>query len=94
MFIVFSDDLVWCKNKFNYNKFIFFEDENWSNDYLQLYLISKCNHQIIANSSFSWWGAWLNTYQNKIVIRPQQPFIDESLMNKFYYPKEWISINN
>ena len=93
-FIFFSDDIGWCKEKFKGEGFSFCDDLAWERDYLQLYLMSKCAHQIIANSSFSWWGAWLNSDPGKIVIRPERPFADQSLMYESYYPKEWISINN
>ena len=93
--IFFSDDIEWCKNKFNgIENTIFFEDELWSKDYLQLYLMSQCKHQVIANSSFSWWGAWLNRNDDKIIIRPAKPFRDKTLEHESYYPDDWISINN
>lgn len=93
-FIFFSDDIDWCKDKFKGENIFFCDYKDWDKDYLQLYLMSKCSHQIIANSSFSWWGAWLNNNAGKIVIRPERPFVDQSLMYESYYPKEWISISN
>lgn len=90
-YIIFSDDIEWCKKSFTSLNTFFVEDEAWSEDYLQLYLMTKCNHNIVANSSFSWWGAWLNDHANKIVLRPFKPFINETLVHN-YYPKEWISI--
>lgn len=90
LFIFFSDDLEWCRNQFKDLPAIFFSDKNWEEDYLQLHLMSLCRHQIIANSSYSWWGAWLNTNQDKIVIRPEKPFKDNSLYYEAYYPDEWI----
>lgn len=94
VFVFFSDDIGWCKEQFKDESFVFCQEENWGKDYLQLYLLSKCRHQIIANSSFSWWGAWLNNYQEKIVIRPERPFADETLMYESYYPADWIPVNN
>lgn len=93
-FIFFSDDIEWCKENFTDNKFIYCEDSNWEYDYLQLHLISKCKHQIVANSSFSWWGAWLNENPNKIVIRPTTPFIDQNLLYQSHYPANWLKIEN
>lgn len=68
MFIVFSDDIDWCKNIFIGDNFFFVENEK---DYLEMILMSMCNNNIIANSSFSWWGAWLNDYSDKKVIGPK-----------------------
>jgi len=66
--IVFSDDIEWCKVNFKGNNFIFIEGEE---DYIDLYLMSMCKNNIIANSSFSWWGAWLNNNKNKKVVAPK-----------------------
>lgn len=91
-FIFFSDDMQWCKHTFKEEAMFFSDDFYCQEDYYQLFLMSQCNHQIVANSSFSWWGAWLNEYQNKLVIRPIKPFNDSSLFYENYYPSEWIAI--
>lgn len=93
-FIFFSDDLDWCRNAFKEGGNLFFDELGWEKDYQQLYLMSQCKHQIIANSSFSWWAAWLNNNENKIVIRPAKPFRDKSLEHESYYPDNWMSITN
>ena len=90
-FLFISDDLSWCKEVFKGEDLLFLDNPEWSVDYLQLYLMSQCNHQIIANSSFSWWGAWLNTNPTKIIVRPLKPFQDSSLLYENYYPKTWIA---
>ena len=69
-FIVFTDDMNWCKNNFNGDEFVFVEDI----DYVELFLIAKCHHHIIANSSFSWWGAWLGEEVESKIIAPQKWF--------------------
>ncbi len=92
VFIFFSDDMEWCKTHFSVFDDVYFMTPN--EDWEDLYLISKCAHQIIANSTFSWWGAWLNQGENKIVIRPEQPFRDTSLLYENYYPLDWVSIPN
>lgn len=94
LFVFFSDDIAWCKETFKNGKIIFCAEENWTEDYLQLHLVSRCAHQVIANSSFSWWGAWLNTNPNKIVIRPGKPFKEEGLLYECHYPEEWVTVNN
>lgn len=68
VFIIFSDDIVWCKEMFPPSeKFVHIENEP---DYIDLFLMTKCKNHVIANSSFSWWGAWLNKNENKRVIAP------------------------
>jgi hypothetical protein len=94
LFVFFSDDLEWCRRNFKDNGFLFCDDQDWQLDYLQLYLMSKCSHQIIANSSFSWWGAWLNANPARQVIRPERPFLDSSLQYESYYPADWITLKN
>jgi len=66
-FLIFSDNINWCKSVFVGSDFIFIEGEE---DYIDLYLISMCKNNIIANSSFSWWGSWLNRNENKKIIAP------------------------
>ena len=66
---VISDDINWCKNNIkSENNDIYFVDE--FDDYEQLYLMSLCDHNIISNSTFGWWGSYLNNNENKIVIAP------------------------
>lgn len=71
VFLVFSDDIEWCKKKFEGDNFIFSETNN---PYVDLAIMSMCDHHIIANSSFSWWGAWLNRSEDKRVIAPSRWF--------------------
>lgn len=94
VFVVFSDDMQWCRQEFEEEGFLFVYETAWQADYLQLHLMSKCAHQIISNSSFSWWGAWLNCRNDKIVLRPLVPFQEKALLHEAHYPEEWIAINN
>jgi len=69
--LVFSDDINWCKDNIKFNKTIFIEGEDNITD---LYMMSKCQNNIITNSTFSWWGAWINKNKNKIIISPKNWF--------------------
>jgi hypothetical protein len=72
-FYVFSDDLDWCRNNiFNSDKNIVFL--NVGNPYVSLYLMSRCKNHIIANSSLSWWAAWLGKKEGQIVFSPSNWF--------------------
>jgi len=91
LFLVFSDDIEWCKNNFKNGNFVFVENEK---DYIDLYIMSMCNSNIIANSSFSWWGAWLNKNKNKKIIAPKNWFgvSKKGINTKDLYPKKFIKI--
>jgi hypothetical protein len=87
VFLIFSDDLEWCKTKFIGTKFLFIENNE---DYIDFYLISLCKHVILSNSSFSWWGAWLNNHENKLVLVPDQWFGPALKHNtKDLIPSDW-----
>ena len=90
LFIIFSDDIQWCKDNINLKKAIYIENEK---DYIELYLMSLCRHNITCNSSFSWWGAWLNKNTDKIVIGPLKWFGDAIQHNTGdILPENWIKI--
>jgi len=89
-FIIFSDDIEWCKSNFIGDEYYFIENEK---DYVELYLMSMCNNVITSNSSFSWWGAWLNNNNDKIIIGPNIWFgINVNDTSKDILPKEWIKL--
>jgi len=91
LFFIFSDDIEWCKKNLRIDKHIVFVDINNSQKgYEDLRLMKNCQHFIIANSSFSWWGAWLATNKNKIVYVPSYWFKRESEGD--IIPKSWIRI--
>lgn len=97
MYLVFSDDPEWCKKQDflkNLPDVHFVEDSDPLTkgpvEVFQLYLMSMCEHNIIANSSFSWWGSYLNTNPNKIVIAPQTWF--NSSKTGGSGPPNWDSI--
>lgn len=87
-FFVFSDDLPWGKENIHYSGYNFYHLST-SDD---LKLMSECKHNITANSSFSWWGAWLNQNPGKIVIAPYPWF--ENPPDRIYeiIPPGWIKI--
>jgi hypothetical protein len=89
-YLIFSDDIDWCEKNLSFIKNKTFIKGN--TDYEDLYLMSLCNNNIIANSTFSWWGAWLNTNENKKVISPKQWFGPRysSYITKDLYCKNWI----
>lgn len=73
-FICFSDDMEWVKENINIQNVLCYEKKmfNKYEDWYDMYLMSKCQNNIIANSSFSWWAAWLNQNSDKIVIAPKR----------------------
>ncbi len=73
-FIFFSDDLKWVKENIKISDAIYCKKDMFDDyeDWYDMYLMSRCSHNIIANSSFSWWGAWLNQNAAKIVVAPDK----------------------
>jgi hypothetical protein len=93
-FFVFSDDIKWAEENLKFSNISIRFIHNTNADWLDLYFLSICKHNIIANSTFSWWAAWLNSNKNKKVIAPNQWFSIEPVAFKIddLYPEEWIKI--
>lgn len=93
---IFSDDINWVKKNIRINLPLHYIEHNRGEmNYEDLRLMSNCKHHIIANSSFSWWGAWLGKNSKQIVIAPGKWFTsvhDSDIDSRI--PKEWIIINS
>lgn len=93
VYYIFSDDMDWVKENFKTNFETIYVDFNTADsNYEDLKLMSSCKHNIIANSSFSWWGAWLNANPSKIVIAPKKWFNGEDYDYSDVIPQSWIKI--
>jgi hypothetical protein len=91
---VFSDDEAWCRNYLDTqgNPVTYMRDSG--DPARDMWLMSRCSHHVIANSSFSWWGAWLNGRPGKIVIAPQYWFRNVKSTDVGIACKEWTLIHN
>ena len=91
--LVFSDDIEWCK-QYIVGENVFYSENN--SNYVDMCMMTLCDHNIIANSTFSWWGAYLNQNLDKIVVCPKNyigPADQGSqFINKNYYPNTWTAI--
>lgn len=96
-YFFFSDDIAWVKREFADVKQAVFVDINHGKEaYNDLRLMSCCKHNIVANSTFSWWGAWLNTNPDKIVFAPAQYYMNGASNERYrrtMLPNDWITIS-
>lgn len=92
-FFVFSDDTDWVTQNLHLDYPTTLVTHNdATKDHEDLWLMSMCQHNIIANSSFGWWGAWLNVNPSKIVLAPRRWFNDPSLDTRDLLPDGWIKV--
>lgn len=91
-FYIFSDDISWAKENlcidFHHE---YIEHNTGADSYMDMRLMSLCKHNIIANSSFSWWGAWLNANKDKIVIAPEKWFAKDVAAHDLL-PVSWTKL--
>lgn len=89
IFLVFSDDIAWCKEHFGlYNPKVRYCE--LIDEVAAMNLMASCKHNIVANSTFSWWAAWLNKNKDKKVIAPKSWFTDG--IERTICPVEWKKI--
>ena len=92
VFYIFSDDISWAKTHLKIpNKSIYVDHNLGVDSYKDMQLMSSCKHHIIANSTFSWWGAWLNPSLEKIVIAPKRWFVND-YKDDDLIPSSWVRL--
>jgi hypothetical protein len=91
-FFVFSDDTEWASENLKTDSPITYIKHNGAKNYEDMRLMSTCKHHIIANSSFSWWGSWLSTNEEKIIIAPKKWFNANTLDTKDLYLDSWTKM--
>lgn len=92
IFYVFSDEIDWVRSHLPINHPCHYVENNRGLDsYIDMQLMSRCKHNIVANSSFSWWGAWLNSNSSKIVIAPEQWFANGTNTCDLL-PPAWVTL--
>jgi hypothetical protein len=90
VFFIFSDDIAWVKANLSLTfAHRFVEHNKGAASYNDMRLMSLCQHHVIANSSFSWWGAWLNPSTDKAVVAPRKWFADTRLVQDLF-PTDWV----
>ena len=89
-YYVFSDDIAWVKENLPLPKAFFIDWNKGTESWQDMMLMSRCRHHIICNSTFSWWGAWLNPRENKTVIMPERWF--RHCETPDICPDKWIKV--
>ena len=89
--VLFSDDIPWAVENLNFGlKTIPIGHNDRHSAHEDMRLMTLCNHYVISNSTFSWWGAWLNPSREKVVIAPKQWFAAQDVYNRDILPKNWL----
>ena len=90
---VISNDPTWARENLDLGQDSVFVDINdEKTGHFDLYLMSTCAHNVIANSTFSWWGAWLNAHPGKLVVAPKDWFAKDALKNPDICPEDWLRL--
>ena len=92
-YYIFSDDLNWCRKNLSLKNCRYVDGNSGGDSYKDMQMMSYCKHNIIANSSFSWWGAWLNNNAEKIVIAPNKWFHDARVYADDIVPESWQKVS-
>lgn len=91
-FFIFSDDIAWVQGNLKIDfPCVYVQHNRGADSYNDMRLMSMCRHHIIANSSFSWWGAWLNPSAEKIVTAPKKWFANQTNVIDLF-PSGWITL--
>ncbi len=91
-FYIFSDDFEWVNQNLQIPNAIYIQGNTGEMAYIDMYLMSLCKHNIISNSTFSWWAAWLNKNPDKIVMEPDRWCASRRKYKNSLVSKEWIRI--
>lgn len=91
-FFIFSDDSEWARAMIFPKNTTYIESCLGLKNFQELVIMSRCKYNITANSTFSWWGAWLNKNKNKIVITPKKWYIDDAFKANDLIPKNWVKL--
>ena len=92
VFFIFTDDMDWVNVNFIIDATFILVSQKELTQFDDLQLMCACKHAIIANSSFSWWGAWLIANREKIVVAPSKWFQNSSVNTDNLFPKSWLRI--
>ena len=90
VFYVFSDDLAWVKENLPLDNAVYIDWNKGNDSWQDMMLMSHCRRHIICNSTFSWWGAWLDPHKDKTVIVPERWF--RHTETPYIYPEGWTKV--
>jgi len=93
LFIVFADDPAWARGQLTFlDPVKFVSDPGHRPDHDDLWLMTQCRHHVIANSAFSWWGAWVADAADKVVVAPDRWFANPAYNGRDIVPPAWARV--